>query len=102
MFHWSVNARAMAFGWAVSLVLTGAAVEACDTCHCKDLPDDEECEPSEVRTAQPAILNFTSYKAAGRAPSAGEAQASSSSSFKFAVVGDTQGLQFLEKLTAPT
>jgi hypothetical protein len=84
------------FAWMLALTLFGPrAADACDTCGCRrnGLP----CDPSDAHATQPTILNFTSYKAAR--DSAAEAPQAGASSFKFAVVGDTQGLVFLEKLT---
>jgi hypothetical protein len=78
--------------------VAAAPLLACDSCHCKDVGDDEECEPAATHTTQPAILNLTSFKSNAGRP-AGDPIANSATSFKFAVVGDTQGLQFLEKLT---
>ncbi|MCC6492743.1 MAG: metallophosphoesterase [Pirellulales bacterium] len=88
--------------WAA---LDGIAAKACDTCGCR--VDGGICAPggsSQGHTAQPAIFNLSSYKSAGESPeaaSSGQAavQGAATSSFKFAVVGDTQGLQFLQKLT---
>jgi hypothetical protein len=84
------------FAGMLALVSLGAqAADACDTCGCRR--NGLACDPAEAHAAQPAILNFTSFKAA-RDSSGSEPQASTDS-FKFAVVGDTQGLAFLEKLT---
>jgi hypothetical protein len=109
MKHWPRNtelsppARALHYlAWLTAFALLPLAVTksavACDTCHCKDVGDDEECEPAATHTAQPAILNLTSFKTnVGRQDR--DPLANTATSFKFAVVGDTQGLQFLEKLT---
>jgi hypothetical protein len=84
------------FAGRLALALLGSrAADACDTCGCRR--NGLACDPSDGHAAQPTILNFTSYKAAR--DSVVEQPQGIASSFKFAVVGDTQGLAFLEKLT---
>jgi len=76
---------------------------ACNTCGCRT--DGGICEPSEPHATQPTILNMSSYKTASRREaesgplSVDPPPQNAGSAFKFAVVGDTQGLQFLQKLT---
>jgi hypothetical protein len=92
---------------AVGLIFAVAAsvcdpAHACDTCGCCRISADAE---SILEMSQPTILNLSWAKSAAPSTSTSASSAleggtgSTSSSFKFAVVGDTQGLQFLQKLT---
>src|SRR5689334_17988627 len=79
-----------------------STAQACDKCGCCRITLDAEAVP-EMR--QPTILNLSSSKFASPEASTSASSAeqvgsgASSTPFKFAVVGDTQGLQFLQKLT---
>src|SRR5688572_15442123 len=82
----------------VTLVLSASAAHACDTCGCcRNGLTSATIMPETLKptifsmsrtTTRPAAASFTSGQSAG-----------TPTSFKFAVVGDTQGLVFLEKLT---
>lgn len=97
--HNSPFAVLLVFGVVAVQTLTG---RACDKCGCCRVTLDAEAVP-EMR--QPTILNLSPSKFASAATSASESSAqeigsgAGATSFKFAVVGDTQGLQFLQKLT---
>jgi len=100
--HWPLLRR-LSIASLLAATFAVAAADACDLCGCREVEDD--CEPDESQLAQPTILNLSSYKttvtrASENNGAASEPQAAGeSNSFKFAVVGDTQGLVFLEKLT---
>src|SRR5688500_18863233 len=82
----------------VTLVLTASAAQVCDTFGCsRKGMSSETIMPEALKptifsmsgmTTRPAAASFTSGQSAG-----------TPALFKFAVVGDTQGLVFLEKLT---
>jgi 3',5'-cyclic AMP phosphodiesterase CpdA len=95
-----MGARSIPIAFGCLLALYAAApvpsIQACDTCGCCRNTFDEM---DVAQTWQPTIVNLSATK---RTPpfeaASANAGGGSSSSFKFAVVGDTQGLQYLQKL----
>jgi hypothetical protein len=79
----------------VAFFAAGSMSRACNTCGCCRTGLATGVLP-EIATS--AIIDLSPSRTANR-PTVSNAAAGASSTFKFAVVGDTQGLQFLQKLT---